>query len=339
MHRLLSHEARSRALYTCCALLLILLNACASTPRELANLPVLVHVESDTVRSVPGLAPRLVSYSDNQSILKLNPAQAWQQVQMRDQHLQTMVEHCKQLDRSVIRIQRATIENANGAVLSTLITDGNLALTELSRYANTTLATTKIVNPAILRLKLDPAKFYGEFKEEIDLILHDTDAQIAPGLYASLESVTTTPHRVDLGQRTMWANYLYIKLSNRSEHSYTLNGHDTGAMEAGARHMLTAPDLHGDVIPPNAAMVIRLPVELLQTRLGPSKQRNFVSLDDYLSGTDGVIGPWIEAMIPLRIQVELQSSDPYAPVVQRGLLMPSLQVQKRYLLERAGCFS
>lgn len=337
MYRLIVSNARAWAMRACCLLLLGALSACASTPREIASQPVQVRLDSSSVAKLPGLTPRLVSYSDKRTILMLNPPQEWQRLQMRDSRLQSMVDHCSRAGRSVVRVQHAALEDMEGNILATFIAHGDQDLAELDRHAGSPVATAKAATPGVLRLKLDPAEFHGQFREEIDVIFRDAEAQIAPGLYASLESITTTPHEIGLSQRTARANYLYIKLSNRSKHSYTLNGHDTGAMEASAGRMLTAPDLHGDTIAPNAALIVRLPLELTQTSLEPDRH-NAVALQDYLRGTNGAIGPWIDAMIPLRIQIELKSSDPYASHMQRGLLMPTLQVQKRYLLERAGCF-
>lgn len=321
------------AMHACC---LLMLGACASTPREVANQPIPIQLESASVAELPGLMPRLISYSDKRTILALNSPRKWERLRMRDPQLQSMVDHCARANRSVVRVQQAVLEDLEGNPLTTLIQDGEQSLDELFRHNGASIPATAAAL-GVLRLKLDPPRFHGRFKEEIEVIFRDPEAQIAPGLYASLESMTTTPHEVRLSQRVANANYLYIKLSNRSEHSYTLNGHDTGAMEAGADHMLTAPDLHEDSIMPGASRIIRLPVEITQAGLEPGR-RNDVPLEDYLSGSNGIIGPWIDAMIPLRIQIEMQSSDPYATPMQRGLLMPTLQVQKRYLLERAGCF-
>jgi hypothetical protein len=337
MHLSTVSTARRRAMYACCLLLLGALSACASTPRETASQPVQVRLDSSSVTGLPGLAPRLVSYSDKRTVLMLNPPQEWERPQMRDSGLQSMVDHCSRAGRSIVRVRHAALEDMEGNILATYIEHDDQDLAEFNRHAGSPVALTKAALPGVLRLKLDPAEFHGQFREETEVIFRDAKAQIAPGLYASLESITMTPHQISLSQRTARANYLYIKLSNRSEHSYTLNGHDTGAMEADAGRMLTAPDLHGNTIAPNAALIVRLPLELTQTSLEPGR-RNAVALQDYLGGTNGAIGPWIDAMIPLRIQIELKSSDPYASHMQRGLLMPTLQVQKRYLLERAGCF-
>lgn len=337
MFRLIDFKTSSNAVRACLFLTLGMLSACASTPREIGSQSVPVRLDSGSVSALPELSPRLVSYSDKRSIFMLNPSQDWEQPRMRDAQLQQMVDHCRSVGRSVIRLHRAALEDADGKELVSFIEHDDQNLSELNRYAGHPIAASTAAGRSILRLKLDPAKFHGQFREEVEVILRDPEAQIAPGIYARLESVTMTPHEVKLSQRTAKANYLYIKLSNRSEHSYTLNGHDTGAMEASAGHMLTAPDLHGDTIAPGSALIIRLPLELVETSL-ESSRRNAVTLQEYLGGTNGLIGPWIDAMIPLRIQIELKSSDPYANNMQRGLLMPTLQIQKRYLLERPGCF-
>lgn len=318
---------------------LAMATGCASTPREVASYPVQVRLDSKSVVELPGLEPRLVAFSDKRIGFMLNPPEQWQVQHMRSPELQEMVEHCARPgnngNRPVMRLRRAVLTDSDGAVLATFSDGDKQPLTSLNRYAGQTIATTKPAN-ATLTLAVDPDRFHGQLRTEFEGVFHDAEAQIVPGVQARVESITATTQEVTLSQRTARVNYLYVQLHNRSSDNYSLNGYDTGAMEATADRMLTANSLHGTVIAPGKAVIVRLPIELSQASLEPGRE-NAVDLEEYLAGWNGVLGPSVTAMVPLRIQIELQASGRDVQP-QRGILTPTLQVQKRYHIERAGCF-
>lgn len=314
-----------------------LLSACASTPREIGSSPVQVQIDSKTVADLPGLAPRLAHYNNKQTLLVLAPADTWGTPRMQTAELQEMVEQCAASGQPVMQLRRAVLKDDNGAVLAAFVLSGRHALTALAEYSGRAVASGKRPAAGVLELEVEPDQFHGRLREEVQLVFQDGEAQIAPDVYASIESMTTTPQEISLGRRTAKANFLYLKLHNRSDQTYTLNGHDTGAMEASANRMLTASSLHGTTLPPGGSMIARLPIELLAVSVEPGYEYR-VRLQDYLAGWDGVVGPLVTALVPLRIQIELHGSERGA-AMQRGLMTPVMQVQKRYHVERAGCFS
>lgn len=317
-------------------LLAVLLSACASTPREIASAPVQLQIRSKTVEEMPQLEPRLAYYNNKQTRLMLAPAQAWSVPRMRTPELQDMVAHCSAAGQQVLQLQRAVLKDDTGKVLTTFVRDGRQALESLEEHSGQVIATGTRLPGAVLELEIEPDVFHGRLREEVQLIFRDGEAQIAPGVYASIESMTATPQQLSLGRRSTKANFLYVKLQNRSDQAYTLNGHDSGAMEASASHMLTANSLHGTVLPPGGSMIVRLPIELLAVSVEPGYEQS-VRLQDYLAGWDGVVGPVVTALVPLRVQIELQGSA-RGEAMRRGLLTPVMQVQKLYHVERAGCF-
>ncbi len=320
----------------CLLAALALLSACATTPRELGSEPIQLRIDSRTVADLSALEPRLVHYSDKRTLLRLAPTEAWRVPRMRTPELQEMVAHCDANGRQVLQLQRAVLRDGAGEVLATFVADGRQPLTSLEQYASYVVSTAGHPKGASLELTVEPDAFHGRLREEVQLVFRDGEAEIAPGVHASVESMTTTPQEIALGRRVAQANFIYVKLQNRSDHAYVLNGHDTGAMEAGASHMLTAIGLHGTTLPPGGSAVIRLPIELLGVDVEPGYERS-IRLQDYLAGWDGSYGPVVMALVPLRVQIELQGSAPDA-TMQRGVITPVMQVQKLYRLERAGCF-
>lgn len=309
-----------------------LLAGCASTPREVSSSPVKVFLDSQAVASLPGLAPRLATYSDGRTLLVVNPAEQWAAPRMARPELQQMVDQCQAAGRQVVRLRRAVLSGSDGKLLATFINGGDQPLADLAGFSGREVNSG--AQPAVLALKLDPSEFHGQLREEVELVFRDGEAQIIPGVFATVDSMTGTPQEVQLGNRVARINYLYVKLVNRSSDSYTLNGHDSGAFEARSNRMLTAESLHGTVIGPGRAVVVRLPVELSGSVLDPNDRR-MVDLASYLGGEPGVTGREVAAVIPLRVQIELKRS---GGDMQRGVLTPVLQVQKRYHIERAGCF-
>lgn len=315
---------------------LALLSGCASTPREVDSQSVQVRLESKTVMKLPGLAPQLVTYSDKRTVFVLHPAEQWRMPRMSRPQLQEMVAHCAEVGgRQVLQVRRAVLEDGDGTVLATLLDGGSASLLELSRYIDGAVALPAQPGNPVLRLAVDPDRFHGQLREEFELVFRDAEAQIVPGVQASIQSMTTTPKHVTVGRRTASINYLYVKLDNRSRETYALNGYDSGAMEAGASRMLTADSAHATILPPGRSMIVRLPIELSQP-LEPGRQTS-VALDDYLTGWNGVIGPEVAAQVPLRVQIELQTEGGNGRML-RGVLTPTMQVLKRYHVERAGCF-
>jgi hypothetical protein len=323
-----------------CLFALGMVAGCASTPREVASYPVQVRLESKSIAQLPGLEPRLVAFSDKRIGFMLNPPEQWQVQRMHLPELQEMIEHCARSgsgdNRPTMLLRRAVLTDSDGAVLATFSDGDKQPLTSLSRYAGHTVTTSKPAN-AVLTLEVDPDRFHGQLRTEFEGVFHDAEAQVAPGVYARVESITATTQEVTLSQRTARVNHLYVQLHNRSSVTYSLNGYDTGALETTADRMLTANSLHGTVMPPGKAVIVRLPIELSQTSLAPGRA-HVVELDEYLAGWNGVLGPSVVAQVPLRIQIELKGGGRDADP-QRGFLTPTLQVQKRYHVERAGCFN
>lgn len=312
-----------------------LLSACASTPREIGSDPVQLQINSKTVEELPGVTPRLAYYNDKRTLLEFAPADAWGTPLMRNPQLQAMVEHCAANGRPVLQLRRAELKDETGAVLTTFVRDGRRQLSELAEYSGQTVATGSRPTGTVLALEVEPDQFHGRLREEIQLIFRDAEAQIAPGVHASIESMTNTPQEISVGRRTAKANFLYVKLQNRSRQTYSFNGHDTGAMEASANHMLTASSLHGTTLPPGGSLIVRLPIELMAVSVEPGYEQS-VDLQDYLTSWDGVIGPVVTALVPMRVQIELQGNHRKEP--HRGQLTPVMQVQKLYHVERGGCF-
>jgi len=318
---------------------LLLLSGCATTPREVDSQLVRVRLESRTVMKLPGLAPQLVTYSNKRTVFVLQPdEQPWRMPRMSRPELQEMVAHCAEAGgRQVLQVSRAVLEDGDGTVLATFLADGSVTLPELSQHTDGPVALAAPPVEPVLRLAIDPDRFHGRLREELELTFRDGQTQIVPGVRVSVVSMSTTPQQMSVGGRTASINNLYVRLDNRSRETFALNGYNSGAMEAGGGSMLTAEGFHDTILPPGRSMIVRLPIELSEP-LEAGGWQSSVTLDDYLAGWEGVIDMDDEAVqLPLRVQVELQAASGKGRTL-RGVLTPTVEARKRYRIEQPGCF-